>query len=96
MKSDRSDKKKNVRKASKDLDFSTSRIIHQQQSNQCRSRRRRCATKKGSEGMQLYLKENPTQVFSCEICKLFRNAYFKDPQATVSVTVTMKIVNICL
>ena len=46
--------------------------------------------------MQLYLKENPTQVFSCEICKLFRNAYFKDPQATVSVTVTMKIVNICL
>ena len=52
--------------------------------------------KKGSEGMQLYLKENPTQMFSCEICKLFRNSYFKDLQPTASITVTMKIVNISL
>ena len=52
--------------------------------------------KKGSEGMRLYLKENPTQMFSCEICKLFRNSYFKDLQPTASITVTMKIVKISL
>ena len=27
-------------------------------------------------GMQLYLKETPTQVFSCEICEIFKSTYF--------------------
>ena len=25
--------------------------------------------------MQLYLKETPTQVFSCEICEIFKSTY---------------------
>ena len=28
--------------------------------------------------LQLYLKETPTQVFSCKICDIFKNAYFKE------------------
>ena len=27
-------------------------------------------------GMQLYLKATPTQVFSCEISKIFKNIFF--------------------
>ena len=29
-----------------------------------------------SSGPQLYLKETPTQVFSCEYCEIFKNTYF--------------------
>ena len=25
-----------------------------------------------------YIKRTPTQVFSCEICKIFRNTYFRE------------------
>ena len=30
------------------------------------------------EGLQIYLKEIQTQVFSCEICDIFKNAYFEE------------------
>ena len=30
------------------------------------------------EGLQLYLKEAPTQVFSCKICDIFKNAILKN------------------
>ena len=30
-----------------------------------------------SEGLQLYLKKPPTQVFSCEYCKMFKTTYFE-------------------
>ena len=30
-----------------------------------------------TSGLQLYQKEIPTQVFSCEICELFKNTYFE-------------------
>ena len=37
-------------------------------------------------GLQLYQKETPTQIFSCEICEIFNNTYFEDyPETTVSV-----------
>ena len=29
-------------------------------------------------GLQLYYKNAPTQVFSCEICKIFKNTYFEE------------------
>ena len=29
-------------------------------------------------GLQLYYKETPTQVFSCEICEIFKNTYFEE------------------
>ena len=29
-----------------------------------------------AEGLQLYLKNTPTQVFSCEVCEIFRNTFF--------------------
>ena len=28
--------------------------------------------------MQLYEKETPTQVFSCEYCEIFKNTYFEE------------------
>ena len=28
------------------------------------------------KGLQLYWKETPTQVFSCEYCKIFKNVFF--------------------
>ena len=31
-----------------------------------------------SEGLQLYRKETPTQVFSCEIYQIFKNPYFEE------------------
>ena len=37
-----------------------------------------------SEGLQLYLKETPTQVFSCKICDIFKNAYFEEHLQTAS------------
>ena len=30
------------------------------------------------EGLQLYYKETPTQVFPCEFCEVFKNAYFEE------------------
>ena len=29
------------------------------------------------EGVQLYQKETPTEVFSCEHCEIFKNTYFE-------------------
>ena len=29
-----------------------------------------------AEGLQLYWKEIPTRVFSCEVCELFKNTFF--------------------
>ena len=44
--------------------------------------------------MQLYLKKSPTQVFSCEYCKLFKNSFFyRTPQVTASVLWTITILN---
>ena len=31
-----------------------------------------------SSGLQLYSKETPTQVFSCEICEIFKNIYLAE------------------
>ena len=37
------------------------------------------------EGFQLYLKKTPTQVFSCEVCKILRTPFFqRTPLMTVS------------
>ena len=33
---------------------------------------------------QLYQKETPTQVFSCKICKTFKNTYFEEHMRTTS------------
>ena len=30
----------------------------------------------GADGLQLYEKETPTQVFSCEYCEIFENSFF--------------------
>ena len=39
-----------------------------------------------SEGLQLYLKETPTQVFFCEYCEIFKNSYFhRTPRVAASV-----------
>ena len=29
-----------------------------------------------AEGMQLYLKKSPAQVFFCEVCEMFKNTFF--------------------
>ena len=34
--------------------------------------------------MQLYLKETPAQVFSCEYCKIFKNTYFEEHLRTAA------------
>ena len=34
--------------------------------------------------MQLYLKETPAQVFSCEYCKIFNNTYFEEHLRTAA------------
>ena len=36
------------------------------------------------EGLQLYQKETLTQVFSCEICKIFKNTYFEEHLRTTT------------
>ena len=37
-------------------------------------------------GLQLYQKETSTQLFSCEICKIFKNTFFyRTPPMAVSV-----------
>ena len=33
--------------------------------------------------MQLFKKETPTKVFSCEYCEIFKNTYFEEYQQTV-------------
>ena len=30
--------------------------------------------------VKTFIKETPTQVFSCEICKMFKNTYFEEHQ----------------
>ena len=39
-----------------------------------------------SEGMQLYLKEPPTQVFSCKNCGILKNAHSEEHLRTASFT----------
>ena len=39
-----------------------------------------------AEGLQLYLKKTPTQVFSCGVCETFKNTFFyRAPPVTASV-----------
>ena len=40
-----------------------------------RSSHQRCSVKKR---LQLYQKDTPTQLFSCEICPIFKNTYFEE------------------
>ena len=37
-----------------------------------------------ASGWQLYSKETPKQVFSCEICKIFKNTYFAEHLRTAA------------
>ena len=38
-----------------------------------------------AEGLQLYLKKSPTQVFFCEVCEIFENTFFyRTPPVTAS------------
>ena len=38
-----------------------------------------------AEGLQLYLKTSPTQVFFCEVCEIFENTFFyRTPPVTAS------------
>ena len=40
--------------------------------------------RKTPEGLQLYQKETPTQVFSCEYCEIFKNTYFGEHLRTAA------------
>ena len=35
-------------------------------------------------GLQVYYKETPTQVFSCEYCEIFQNSYFEEHMQTTA------------
>ena len=35
-------------------------------------------------GLQVYYKETPTQVFSCDYCKIFQNSYFEEHMQTTT------------
>ena len=35
-------------------------------------------------GLQLYLKETPTQLFSCEFCENFKNTFFEEHLQTAA------------
>ena len=35
-------------------------------------------------GLQVYYKETPTQVFSCDFCKIFQNSYFEEHMQTTT------------
>ena len=35
-------------------------------------------------GLELYENETPTQVFSCKICKIFKNTYFEEHLQTTA------------
>ena len=49
------------------------------------SSHRRCSVKKScSAGLQLYEKETPTQVISCEICEFYKNNYFEEHLRTTA------------
>ena len=39
---------------------------------------------KNLTGKHRYWKETPTQVFSCEICEMFKNAYFDEQMPTAA------------
>ena len=39
---------------------------------------------KWPSGLQLYEKETPTQVFSCEHCEIFNNNYFEEHLRTAA------------
>ena len=41
------------------------------------------ATTRGVD-LQLYYKDTPTQVFSCEIFEIFRNTYFEEQKPTIT------------
>ena len=41
--------------------------------------------------MQLYQEETPTQVFSCEICKIFKNTYFEEHLRTAASVLSSSI-----
>ena len=45
-------------------------------------------------GLQLYSKENPTQVFSCEHCEIFKNTYFEEHLQT-NASATCNFETIC-
>ena len=38
----------------------------------------------GPEALKLYYEEAPTKVFSCEICKIFKNTFFYRPPPVVT------------
>ena len=38
----------------------------------------------GPEGLEFHWKEIPTQVFSCEYCKIFNNTYFEEHLRTAA------------
>ena len=41
------------------------------------------------EGLQIYLKETPTQAFSCKIYDIFKNAYFEEHLRTGGFTLNL-------
>ena len=43
------------------------------------------------EDLQLFKKETPKQVFSCEICENFKNTYFEEQQRTSASRVIISI-----
>ena len=55
-------------------------LFEQNPKDETKKRHRRCSVKKvllKYSGLQLYKQENPTQVFSCEIFKIFKNTYLE-------------------
>ena len=40
-------------------------------------------------GLQLYLKETPTRIFSREICENFKNNYFEEHLGTVASVIAL-------
>ena len=43
------------------------------------------------QGLQLYLKDTPTQVFSCEYCEIFKKTYFEEYLQTATITFFSKL-----
>ena len=46
--------------------------------------------KKRLQGLKLHWKETPTQLFSCEICKIFQNTFFTEHFRWLLLTMSMK------
>ena len=68
--------------------FSIQAIVCAQKSFKCTCQFRHCklpeeATTRGVD-LQLYYKDTPTQVFSCEIFEIFRNTYFEEQKPTIT------------